>query len=114
MLSSRLVALADGAEENWRYFDGDAYEDAIKIVDHGHASQHLRTGLAARADSSCDTRVAKCDSFAPTFPDPAHLDLALAMHSTPVSRRPLAHGTQTLTHISSSKTHRNGSLPRHQ
>lgn len=43
----RLVALADGAEENWRYFDGPSWKQATKIVDHGHACQHLKTGLAA-------------------------------------------------------------------
>jgi hypothetical protein len=42
-----LVALADGAEENWRYFDGPAWEHATKIVDHGHACQHLKDGVAA-------------------------------------------------------------------
>ena len=42
-----VVALADGAEENWRYFDQPVYEHATKIVDHGHASQHLRAALAA-------------------------------------------------------------------
>lgn len=41
------VALADGAEENWRYFDGPVWTGATKIVDHGHACQHLKTGLAA-------------------------------------------------------------------
>lgn len=41
------VALADGAEENWRYFNGPIWEHATKIVDHGHACQHLKTGLAA-------------------------------------------------------------------
>ena len=42
-----LVALADGAEENWRYFDGPIWESAIKIVDFGHACEHLHDGLAA-------------------------------------------------------------------
>jgi len=42
-----LVALADGAEENWRFFDGPRWAGATKIVDYGHASQHLKTGLAA-------------------------------------------------------------------
>jgi hypothetical protein len=42
-----VVALADGAEENWRYFDRPVYENATKIVDHGHASQHLRAAMAA-------------------------------------------------------------------
>ncbi len=42
-----LVALADGAEENWRYFEGSTWEYATKIVDYGHASQHLKAGLAA-------------------------------------------------------------------
>lgn len=42
-----LVALADGAEENWRYFEGPMWADATKIVDHGHASQHLKAALAA-------------------------------------------------------------------
>lgn len=42
-----LVALADGADENWRYFEGEVYEDAIKIVDHGHACEHLRAATAA-------------------------------------------------------------------
>jgi hypothetical protein len=41
------VALADGAEENWRYFDGPVWTGATKIVDHGHACQHLKAGLAA-------------------------------------------------------------------
>jgi len=42
-----LVALADGAEENWRYFDGPTWESATKIVDHGHACQHMKAGLVA-------------------------------------------------------------------
>lgn len=42
-----LVALADGAEENWRYFEGEVYENAVKIVDHGHACEHLRAAMAA-------------------------------------------------------------------
>lgn len=43
----KLVALADGAEENWRYFASPVWKHAIKIVDHGHACQHLKDGLAA-------------------------------------------------------------------
>jgi len=42
-----VVALADGAEENWRYFERPVYAKATKIVDHGHASQHLRAAMAA-------------------------------------------------------------------
>jgi hypothetical protein len=42
-----LVALADGAEENWRYFDRPLWAKATKIVDFDHASQHLKAGLAA-------------------------------------------------------------------
>jgi hypothetical protein len=42
-----LVALADGAEENWRYFAGPTWKHATKIVDHGHACQHLKAGLSA-------------------------------------------------------------------
>jgi hypothetical protein len=52
-----LVALADGAEENWRYFDRPLYANAVKIVDHGHASQHLRAAIAAYyGDTSVDGR----------------------------------------------------------
>jgi hypothetical protein len=32
-----VVASADGAEENWRYFDRPLYANATRIVDHGHA-----------------------------------------------------------------------------
>ena len=54
-----LVALADGAEENWRYFDRPAYANATRIVDHGHASQHLKAGLAAYyGDKSVEGRAA--------------------------------------------------------
>jgi hypothetical protein len=42
-----VVALADGAEENWRYFEQPVYDQATKIVDHGHASQHLRAAMVA-------------------------------------------------------------------
>src|SRR3989442_2371108 len=42
-----MVALADGAEENWRYFERPVYDQATKIVDHGHASPHLRTAMVA-------------------------------------------------------------------
>jgi len=42
-----VVALADGAEANWRYFNQPVYEHATKIVDHGHASQHLHAAMAA-------------------------------------------------------------------
>jgi hypothetical protein len=41
-----LVALADGAEENWRYFEGVRWETATKIVDSGHASEHLRKAMS--------------------------------------------------------------------
>jgi len=42
-----LVAIADGAEENWRYFDRPAYKGAVKIVDFGHACEHLRAAMVA-------------------------------------------------------------------
>jgi hypothetical protein len=42
-----LVALADGSEENWRYFDRPLWKKATKIVDFGHACEHLKAGLAA-------------------------------------------------------------------
>lgn len=42
-----LVALADGAEENWRYYDGPQWQNATKIVDIGHGLQHVKVGLAA-------------------------------------------------------------------
>jgi hypothetical protein len=42
-----LVALADGAEENWRYFEGPRWHKATKIVDSGHASEHLRNAMSA-------------------------------------------------------------------
>ncbi len=42
-----LVAIADGAEENWRYFSQPIYEQATKIVDNGHACEHLRDAMAA-------------------------------------------------------------------
>jgi hypothetical protein len=42
-----VVALADGAEENWRYFERPVYENATKIVDYGHASQPLRAAMTA-------------------------------------------------------------------
>jgi hypothetical protein len=43
----KLVAIADGAEENWRYFDKPIYANAVKIVDFGHASEHLREAMVA-------------------------------------------------------------------
>lgn len=43
----KLVALADGAEENWRYFEGPRWDNATKIVDSGHASEHLRNATSA-------------------------------------------------------------------
>ncbi|HEY3353166.1 MAG TPA: hypothetical protein VGQ83_07970 [Polyangia bacterium] len=52
----RLVALADGAEENWRYFEGPKWADATKIVDHGHASQHLKAGLVGYYGDTVDGR----------------------------------------------------------
>lgn len=42
-----LVAIADGAEENWRYFEKPAYKDAVKITDFGHACEHLRAAMVA-------------------------------------------------------------------
>ncbi len=42
-----VVAIADGAEENWRYFDRPLYTGAIRIVDHGHACDHLRAAMTA-------------------------------------------------------------------
>lgn len=51
-----LVALADGAEENWRYFDAPKWAGATKIVDHGHASQHLKAGLLACYGDNVDGR----------------------------------------------------------
>lgn len=52
----QLVALADGAEENWRYFDGPRSLAATKIVDHGHAAQHLKAGLAVYYGDTVDGR----------------------------------------------------------
>ena len=42
-----VVAIADGAEANWRYFDRPLYAEATRIVDHGHASEHLRAAMTA-------------------------------------------------------------------
>jgi hypothetical protein len=42
-----VVAIADGAEENWRYFDRPLYGDATRIVDYGHACDHLREAMTA-------------------------------------------------------------------
>ena len=42
-----LVAIADGAEENWRYFDRPLFKEAVKIVDFGHACEHLREATGA-------------------------------------------------------------------
>lgn len=44
----RLVALADGAEENWRYFSSPQWDDATKIVDIGHGCDHLKAAMSAR------------------------------------------------------------------
>jgi hypothetical protein len=52
----KLVALADGAEENWRYYAAPKWNDATKIVDHGHASQHLKAALAACYGDTVDGR----------------------------------------------------------
>jgi len=51
-----LVALADGAEENWRYFEGDQWSQATKIVDHGHACQHLKSALFVCYGKTVDGR----------------------------------------------------------
>jgi hypothetical protein len=52
-----VVALADGAEENWRYFERPVYDQATKIVDYGHASQHLRAAMVAYySDKSVEGR----------------------------------------------------------
>ena len=54
-----VVALADGAEENWRYFDQSVSHHATKIVDHGHASQHLQEAMSAYyGDRSVEGRAA--------------------------------------------------------
>jgi hypothetical protein len=42
-----VVAIADGAEENWRYFDRPLSTGATRIVDHGHACDHLRAAMTA-------------------------------------------------------------------
>jgi hypothetical protein len=42
-----VVALADGAEANWRYFERPIYTNTTKIVDYGHASQPRRAAMAA-------------------------------------------------------------------
>lgn len=52
-----VVAIADGAEENWRYFDRPLYTRATRIVDHGHACDHLRTAMSAYySDNSIEGR----------------------------------------------------------
>ena len=42
-----MVALADGAEDNGRSCERPVDDQATKIVDHGHASQHLRAAMVA-------------------------------------------------------------------
>ena len=41
----QVVAIADGAEENWRYFDQPQWSNATKIVDFWHACEHVEAGL---------------------------------------------------------------------
>ena len=54
-----VVAIADGAEENWRYFDRPLYAHATRIVDHGHACDHLRDAMRAYyGDKSVEGRAA--------------------------------------------------------
>lgn len=43
----RLVKLADGAEENWRFLETLEGNDAVEIVDFFHACEHLKRGLDA-------------------------------------------------------------------
>jgi hypothetical protein len=42
-----VVAIADGAEENWRDFDCPLSSEATRIVDHGHACDPLRAAMSA-------------------------------------------------------------------
>jgi hypothetical protein len=42
----KIVAIADGADENWRYFDDPRWDKATKIVDNGHANEHLCSAMA--------------------------------------------------------------------
>jgi hypothetical protein len=54
-----VVAIADGAEENWRYFDRPLSTNATRIVDHGHACEHLRDAMTAYyGDKSVEGRAA--------------------------------------------------------
>jgi hypothetical protein len=57
--SLEVVAIADGAEENWRSFDRPLYTEATRIVDHGHACDHLRAAMTAYdGDQSVEGRAA--------------------------------------------------------
>ncbi len=43
----RLVTLADGAKDNWRYLDWELPSDATAIADFYHVAEHLHAALAA-------------------------------------------------------------------
>ncbi|MBK8481992.1 MAG: hypothetical protein IPL40_12610 [Proteobacteria bacterium] len=52
-------ALADGAENHGRYFDGPRLVNTTQIVDHGHAAQRWRAGPVACYGDTVDGR-AQC------------------------------------------------------
>jgi hypothetical protein len=43
----KVVKLADGAADNWRYLSSDALPEGEEIVDFFHASEHLHAAIAA-------------------------------------------------------------------
>ncbi len=57
-----IVALADGAKDNWRYLDWDLPPRSISIADFYHAAEHLHAALVAEygeTDPRCKAQYEK-------------------------------------------------------
>ena len=70
-----IVALADGAEENWRCFERPVYDKATGIVDHGHASP----SASCRWRRTTASRASRNASKSSTPAGPARDQLAVLM-----------------------------------
>ena len=58
----KVVTLADGAKDNWRYLDWDLPADSTAIADFYHVAEHLHAALAAaygESDPRCKAQFEK-------------------------------------------------------
>ena len=62
-----LVKVADGARDNWKFLDSDAFPYSLQVADFYHAIQHLSDAIASVFSVHTDETNSKYEEFCSTL-----------------------------------------------